>query len=159
MSAESAPLVTGVAPVRQRRVRLRHVAGAEVPRAGAVWGHVLIVDAEELEHPDRFAALLALPRRPGLAEPDLSNYAAPLKLESRNAQLQAQLAPRPQDRALLEQVVLASYASSEPAVCVHSDPGAATRAVLAVWGGQGRRCAPSSFARASSCGASPRSST
>ena len=136
LSSDCPPLVTGVAlPKAGEYAFCVTWPAPEVPRAGAVWGHVLMVGAGELDvaHAE---ALLTLPRRPASREPDLSPYADALDLEAPDREVLAQLAPREPDRVLLERVVAATYGSREPAICVHDDLGAATRAVLALWGGQ-----------------------
>lgn len=137
MEAQSAPLLTGVAlPDTHEYAFCVTWPAPEMPRAGAVWGHVLIVDANDLNDVGHHAALLALPRRPAGPPADLSGYSAPVQLAPGGSQMRERLAPRDHDRGVLEQIVRATYASRERTVCIHDDMHSATRAVLAVWAGQ-----------------------
>jgi hypothetical protein len=137
VSAESAPLITGIAlPGSDEYAFCVTWPAPEVARAGAVWGHALIVKTAELHDPHRYEALLTLPRRPSGAQPDLAGYLTPLRLDAPAVDVLARLAPRRHDRELLERIVMATYGSSEEAICANDDLVAATRAVLALWGGQ-----------------------
>jgi GTPase-associated protein 1, N-terminal domain type 1 len=137
LSSDCPPLVTGVAlPKVSEYAFCVTWPAPELPRAGAVWGHVLMVGAGELAVGAHAQALLTLPRRPASREPDFSPYSDALELETPDREVLAQLAPREPDRVLLERVIAASYGSRESAICVHDDLGAATRALLALWGGQ-----------------------
>jgi hypothetical protein len=137
LGAESAPLITGLAlPASEEYAFCVTWPAPEVPRAGAVWGHALVVKAAALRQPDCYEALLTLPRRPSAYQPDFARYSSPLHLDAPAVDVQARLGPRPGDRDLLERIVVATYGSADAAICAHDDLGAATRAVLAVWGGQ-----------------------
>jgi hypothetical protein len=137
LDSDCPPLVTGVAlPKAGEYAFCVTWPAPEVPRAGAVWGHVLMVGAGEFAVADHTQALLTLPRRPASREPDFSPYADALDLGSPDREVLAQLAPRAPDLPLLERIVAATYGSREPAICLHDDLGAASRAVLALWGGQ-----------------------
>jgi hypothetical protein len=138
MSADSAPLVTGLAlPASDEYVFCVTWSAPEVPRKGAVWGHALIFDAAALADAGHSEALLALPRRPSAQQLDLSYYRAPLQLDSpARGDVQAHLAPHQHDRELLEQIVGAAYRADSDGILVHQDLGAAARALLALWRGQ-----------------------
>ena len=138
MSADSAPLVTGLAlRATDEYAFCVTWCAPEVPRAGAVWGHALLFDAGELGDAGRSEALLALPRRPSAQEPDLSRYETPLELNSgARGDVQAHLAPHPHDRVLVEQIVGAAYGADGDGIVVHQDLGAAARALLALWRAQ-----------------------
>ena len=69
-------------------------AAPEVPRAGAVWGHALIIKAAELRQADCYEALLMLPRRPSPHQPDFARYLTPLYLDTPTIDVQARLGPR-----------------------------------------------------------------
>ena len=138
MSADSAPLVTGLALRATEEYAFCVTWSApEVPRAGAVWGHALLFDAATLDDRGRSEAVLAMPRRPAAHQPDLSYYATPLELGSgARGDVQAHLAPHPHDRELLEQIVAAAYGADSDGIVVHEDLGAAARALLALWRAQ-----------------------
>jgi len=138
MSADSAPLVTGV-PLRASDEYAFCVtwSAPEVPRAGAVWAHALIFDAAELGDARRSQALLALPRRPSAQQPDLSHYATAIELDAgAGGDVQAHLAPHPHDRELLGRMLAEAYGSQGDGILVHQDLGAAARALLALWRAQ-----------------------
>ncbi|HLW95556.1 MAG TPA: hypothetical protein VKS25_09280 [Solirubrobacteraceae bacterium] len=137
MNADSPALVTAVAlPAADEYAFCVTWPAPEMPRAGAVWGHVLLVSAADLGDAGHFQALLGLPRRPLDAASDLASYNSPLDLGAPTGVSLEQLAPLASDRDVLERIVAAVYGSSDSAVCVHPDLAAGTRAMLAVWSGQ-----------------------
>ena len=99
----------------------------EVPRPGAVWSHVLLVEPQQFESPATVGLLRLLARRP-----------EPCGLERYNNHLTLGNGPTSigdLSRSLVEAIVTAVYGDGEPVV-VHKNLAESEQALFAVWGAQ-----------------------
>ena len=101
----------------------------ELPRPGAVWSHVLLVQPDHFDIPGTVAMLRNLGRRP---EPfALRGYDKPLSLSSDVARSEKVDVPLP----LIESIAAAVYGEGG-SVVVHEDLAEAEEALFAVWQAQ-----------------------
>jgi GTPase-associated protein 1, N-terminal domain type 1 len=137
MAPDSAPLVTGLA-LRETQEFAFCVTwcAPEAPRPGAVWAHALIVSEAQLRDPGAVDVLLGLPRRPSAEASDLVGYTTPLPLDRAPPGGPSYLPQEPLDLGLLEDLVSTAYSPTGDGILVHTDLGAAAKALLALWGAQ-----------------------
>jgi hypothetical protein len=135
-SADSGPLLTGLALGEGEYALCVTWEAPEAPRPGAVWGHALVVETAAVRDAVACEALTRLPRRPSADDADLAVYATPLQLDGSTPQSTAPPPLESRDRELLERLVVAAYGQHSEAIIVHRDLGAAGMALLALWRGQ-----------------------
>jgi hypothetical protein len=135
MSPDCPPLVTGIALPETTQFGFCVTWSApELPRAGAVWAHAIVVDAEQLRDGDAVEALFRLPRRPLACS--LAGYAEPLELDVRRAPLASYLPTGVPSAELLRTLASAAYHGRADPVVVHDDLGEAALALLFLWAAQ-----------------------
>ena len=103
----------------------------ELPRPGAVWSHVLLVESRHFERPGIISVLKRLGRRPELL--GLGYYSTQIDLGNEEARGGAQ--PFSVSSALVESIATAVYGDGKPIV-VHGNVAESEAALFAVWEAQ-----------------------
>ena len=101
----------------------------ELPRPGAVWAHVLVLEAESLERLTDLSVLLSYARRPG--SDAFEAFTQPVELEEFGRSL-----PVEADEDSVRQVMAAAYGRRRSSLLQIEDLDRATSALLAVWSQQ-----------------------
>ena len=99
----------------------------ELPRPGAVWSHVLLVEFEHFELPGAIGSLRNLACRPEL--PGLGHYDTQLRLQSGHETVGVV------SRSLVESIVTTVYGGGG-SVVVHGNLADAERALFTIWAAQ-----------------------